>query len=80
MQILCISILKKLLKKKQQSKRKNLSSDGDSSQNSRKANNVMHKMEAKKFNISARSPDINPIENLFNYVRTKFYEESLNRI
>ena len=36
-------------------------------------------MSAKKFSIPARSPDINPIENVFNYVRAKLHEESLNR-
>ena len=39
----------------------------------------MYKVGAKKFSIPARSPDLNPIENLSNYVRTKLYEESLNR-
>ena len=48
--------------------------DGDPSQNSRKVNNVMYKVGAKKFSIPVRSPDMNPIEN----VRTKFHE-SLNR-
>ena len=36
-------------------------------------------MGAKKFSIPARSPDLNPIENVLNYVRTKLHEESLNR-
>ena len=36
-------------------------------------------MGAKKISILARSPDLNPIENVFNYVRTKLHEESLNR-
>ena len=53
--------------------------DGDPSQNSRKANNAMYKMGPQKFNIPARSPDLNSIENVFNYVRTKVHEESLNR-
>ena len=39
----------------------------------------MYKMGAKKFSIAAQSPDLNPIENAFNYVRTKLHEESLNR-
>ena len=39
----------------------------------------MYKMGAKKFSIPAQSPDLNPIENVFNYVRTKLHEESLNR-
>ena len=53
--------------------------DCDASQNSRKVNNAMYKMGAKKFSIPARSPDLNPIENVFHYVRTKLHEESLNR-
>ena len=53
--------------------------DGDPSQNSRKANNAMYKMGPQKFNIPARSPDLNSIENVFSYVRTKVHEESLNR-
>ena len=54
--------------------------DGDPSQNSKKANNAMYKVGAKKFSIPARSPDMNPIENVFNYVRTELHEESFNRI
>ena len=33
----------------------------------------------KKISIPARSPDMTTIENVFNYVRTKLHEESLNR-
>ena len=39
----------------------------------------MYKVGAKKSSIQAQSPDINPIENVFNYARTKLHEESLNR-
>ena len=39
----------------------------------------MYKVGAKKFSIPARSPNMNPIENVFNYVRTKLHEESLSR-
>ena len=53
--------------------------DSDPSQNSREANNVMYKIEAKKLSIPSGIPDLNPIENVFNYVRTKLHEESLNR-
>ena len=38
----------------------------------------MYKMRVKKFSILAPSPDMNPTENKFNYVRTKLHEESLN--
>ena len=53
--------------------------NGDPSQNSRKANNAMYKVGTKKFNIPARSPDMNLIENVINYVKTKLHEESFNR-
>ena len=34
---------------------------------------------AKKFSTPARNPDLNPIENVFNYERTNLHEESLNK-
>ena len=52
--------------------------DGDPSQNSTNTSNALYKMRAKKFSTPARSPDLNPIENVFDYVRTKLNEESLN--
>ena len=52
--------------------------DGDPSQNSRNANNNMYKVGAKKLNMPARSPDMKPIKNVLNYVRTKLHE-SLSR-
>ena len=52
---------------------------GDPLQNSRMGNNAMYKVGLKKFSIPAWSPDMNPSENVFNYVSTKLYEESLNR-
>ena len=53
--------------------------DGDPWQNSKKANNARYKIGGKKISIPAQSPDLNPTENVFNYVRTKLHEESLNR-
>ena len=53
--------------------------DGDPSQNSRKVNKSMQKVEAKKLNIPTQRPDINPIKNVFHSVRTNVHEESLNR-
>ena len=41
--------------------------------------NAMYKMGVKKFSIPARIPDLNPIENVFHYVRTKLHEESLDK-
>ena len=42
-------------------------------------NNVMYKVGAKKLSIPTRSPEMNPTENVLNYVRTKLHEESLIR-
>ena len=50
--------------------------DGHPSQNSRKANNAMYNVGVKEFSIPAPSPDMDSIENVFNYVRTKLHEES----
>ena len=38
----------------------------------------MYKVGAKKLKMPARSPDMNPIKNVLNYVRTKLHE-SLSR-
>ena len=65
--------------KRNNSKNKLFLQDGDPSQNSRKGNNVMYKVRDKNFSVPARSPDMNPIENVFNYERTNLHEESLNR-
>ena len=35
-------------------------------------------MGAKKFCIPAQSPDLNTMEKVFNYTRTKLHETSLN--
>jgi len=42
--------------------------DGDPSQNSRAAQNAMKDVKANLLSIPPRSPDLNPIENLFNVV------------
>ena len=70
---------KEAFKKSNNPKDKLFLQDGDPSQNSRKANNAMYKMGATKFSVPAQSPDLNPIENVFNYVTAKLHEESLNR-
>ena len=43
--------------------------DGDPVQNSKKAKNAYTEIGAKIFLIPARSPDLNPIENIFHLVR-----------
>lgn len=42
--------------------------DGDPSQNSRAARDAMREVQAELFPIPARSPDLNPIENIFKLV------------
>ena len=39
----------------------------------------MYKVGAKNVNMPAQSPDMNPIKNVLNYLRTKLHEESLSR-
>ena len=51
--------------------------DGDSSQNSRKARDAIDEVNARQFKIPARSPDINPIENVFNNVKRELAEHAL---
>ena len=53
--------------------------DGDPSQNSRKAQNAMYAVDAKKFSIPPRSPDANPIENVFNQVKRQLRQEALHQ-
>lgn len=48
--------------------------DNDPSQNSRKAMAAFEKQKINLFRIPARSPDINCIENFFNYVKQKIRE------
>ena len=70
---------KEAFKKSNSPKGKFSFQDGDLSQNSRKANNDICKVGTKKFSRPARSPYMNPIENVFNYVGTKLLKESFNR-
>ena len=51
--------------------------DGDPSQNSKKAKEAMHGMGARKFNIPPRSPDMNPIENIFHPVKRKLNSDAI---
>ena len=45
--------------------------DGDPSQNSAAARQAMDNVGARLFDIPARSPDLNPIDNLFHLVARK---------
>lgn len=53
--------------------------DGDPSQNSKKASDELFKQNIRLFSIPTRSPDLNPIENLFNQVRGTIKKDSLNQ-
>lgn len=51
--------------------------DGDPSQNSKAAKVELSKLGYTIFNIPPRSPDINPIENLFHLVDRKLHENAM---
>ena len=53
--------------------------DGDSKQNSAKAKKAFNRVGCKIMSIPARSPDVNPIENLFNVVRVKIRQDSIDK-
>ena len=47
--------------------------DGDPSQNSCKARSAWDKIGAGKFSIPTRSPDLNPMKNIFQIVKKKLH-------
>lgn len=51
--------------------------DGDPSQNSALAFAALEKIGATKFAIPPRSPDLNPIENIFHQVRRRLDKEAM---
>ena len=51
--------------------------EGDPIQNSKRANRVFYAIGWKVFAIPARSPDVNPIENIFNRIREKLTEDAI---
>lgn len=53
--------------------------DGDPSQNSALAKTALSEVGALLFKIPPRSPDINPIENLFNVVSAKLEKDALDK-
>ena len=53
--------------------------DGDPSQNSEKAKAALDTVGARLFSISPRSPDMNPIENVFNYTKDKLRQQALEQ-
>jgi len=52
--------------------------DGDPRQVSKAAKTAWEHLGSKHFEIPARSPDINPIENMFHLVRKQLKEDALN--
>ena len=53
--------------------------DGDPSQNSKKAKTAFEEIGCTLFPIPARSPDINPIENVFNIVRKDLKVDAIKK-
>jgi hypothetical protein len=53
--------------------------DGDPSQNSRKARNAIDAVGGRLFHIPARSPDLNPIENVFNNIKVQLRKQALEQ-
>ena len=51
--------------------------DRDPFQNSKKAKEAIHGMGARKFSIPPRSPDMNPIENIFHLVKRKLNSDAI---
>lgn len=52
--------------------------DGDPRQNSARARATIGRRGYEVFSIPARSPDLNPIENMFNLVRKQLHEDALS--
>ncbi len=53
--------------------------DGDPSQNSARARAVFNELGYECFKIPPRSPDLNPIENLFHLLKKKLNDEAIER-
>ena len=53
--------------------------DDDPSQNSVKARSTWDEVGARKFTIPARSPNLNPIENIFHIVKRRLRQDTLDQ-
>ena len=51
--------------------------DNDPSQRSKLARDALHDVGAEGLDIPPRSPDLNPIENVFNNVKSEFVKQAL---
>lgn len=53
--------------------------DVDPNQNSKLARQAFKKIFARNFDIQPRSPDLNPIENVFNFAKEELRSQALDR-
>jgi transposase len=53
--------------------------DNDPSQSSKAAMNALRSVESELLKIPARSPDLNPIENIFHLVKSNLRDEAINK-
>ena len=53
--------------------------DNDPSQTSKKAMSAINEIECELHQIPARSPDLNPIENVFNIIKRKLENDAINK-
>lgn len=53
--------------------------DNDPSQTSKVAKKALEEIEAEMHVIPARSPDLNPIENIFHLIKTQLQDEAISR-
>ncbi len=53
--------------------------DGDLSENSKMARNTMERMNSELFGIPPRSPDMNPIKNIFALVKKKLHKDAIRQ-
>ena len=60
-------------------KEKRFFQDGCSVQNSKKARQTLDKVREVKFSIPPRSADLNPIENIFKYVKSELRTQTFEK-
>ena len=70
---------RRALKKTMNPKAKRILVDGDSSQNSKVVMITIQQINGKFLRIPARSPDLNPLENLFHLARENLNKDKRNR-
>ena len=68
-----------MLKKSANAKWRLLLQDGDPSQNIVKARSAWDEVDARKFTIPAKSPDLNPIGNILHVVKPKLRQDALDQ-